>query len=128
MSEKSGGGIVLKLVIVLLALVGVATTSNFRGTASRTQSEKAVLGTIKAFHERQSLFRVTNQRFATWRELEVRGMRLPPNQAIVRVNATSSHWFVAVLDHDTGLICETTGELFDSGLLDLHPTCREQAD
>ena len=118
----------MKLVIVLLALVGVATTSNFRGTANRTKSEKAVLGTIKAVHERQSLFRVTNQRFATWRELEVRGMRLPPNQVIVRANATSSHWFVAVLDHSTGLICETTGELFDSGLLDLHPTCREQSD
>jgi len=125
---RPGGSIVLKLVIVLLAAVGVATTANFRGAARRTKSQTEVIGTIKAFHERQSIFRITNQRFATWRELEVRGMRLPPQQEIVKVNATSSHWFVAVLDHETGLICETTGELFDAGLVDLQPSCRKQGD
>jgi hypothetical protein len=41
----------------------------------------------------------------------------------VRANVTASHWFVALRDGDTGMICARTGELFDDGPLDRAPTC-----
>ena len=76
-------------------------------------------------HAQQSTFRLLNQRFATWSELEARGMRLPVDQAVVKSNASASHWFVSLRDSATGVICDKTGELFDEGPNDYRPVCRE---
>jgi len=42
----------------------------------------------------------------------------------VKSNATASHWFVAIRDMDTGMICERTGELFDESPDERTATCR----
>ncbi|WP_309671827.1 hypothetical protein [Gemmatimonas sp.] len=119
--------IVSSLVVAFVLVVLVVASVRVRGNMRVTRSKDAVSGTLKGVHERQSTFRLLNQRFATWRELEARGMRLPAEQAVVKSNATASHWFVSVRDSATGVICEKTGELFDEGPDDHRPVCREPA-
>ena len=53
-------------------------------------------------------------RFATWPELEARGVVLGENQEIEEWNADASHWFLSVRDRTTGIVCQRTGELFDA--------------
>ncbi|MCE2900332.1 MAG: hypothetical protein ACK6DP_12315 [Gemmatimonas sp.] len=88
-----------------------------------TRSRNALGGTLDTVHQRQTEFRIINQRFATWPELKARGVSLPPWQRVVRSNATASHWFISVRDGDTGMLCSRTGELFDEGPLERTPTC-----
>ncbi len=118
--------IVTSLIVAFVLVVIVVASVRVQGTMRITKSREVVTGTLKAVHERQSTFRLLNQRFATWRELEVRGMRLPANQAVVKSNATASHWFVSVRDSATGVICDKTGELFDDGPDDHRAVCRNQ--
>jgi hypothetical protein len=117
--------ILTSLIVAFVILVVGVLTVNVRGNMRISSSVAAVSGTLKNVHERQSTFRLLNQRFATWRELEARGMRLPEAQAVVKSNATASHWFVSVRDGSTGVICDKTGELFDEGPNDHKPVCRE---
>ncbi|QJR34310.1 hypothetical protein [Gemmatimonas groenlandica] len=123
-SEKDSQ-IVTSLVVAFVLVVLAVGSLRVRGNMRVTQSKDAVSGTLKAVHERQSTFRLLNQRFATWRELEARGMRLPTEQAVVKSNATASHWFVSVRDSATGVICDKTGELFDESPDERRPVCRE---
>ncbi len=119
------GQIVTSLIVTFVLVVLVVASLRMRGTMRVAASIEAVTGTLTAVHARQSTFRLLNQRFATWRELEARGMRLPAAQAVVRSNATASHWFVSVQDGATGVICDKTGELFDEGPNDHRPVCRD---
>ncbi len=121
------GQVVTSLIVAFVLLVIVVASVSVRGTMRLTTSKDAVTGTLKAVHEKQSTFRLLNQRFATWRELEARGMRLPADQAVVKSNATASHWFVSVRDSATGVICDKTGELFDEGPDDHRAVCRDPA-
>lgn len=123
-SEKDGQ-IVTSLIVAFVLVVLVVASIRVRGNMRLTKSKDAVAGTLKVVHERQSTFRLLNQRFATWRELEARGMRLPAEQSVVKSNATASHWFVSVRDSATGVICDKTGELFDEGPDEHRPVCRE---
>lgn len=104
----------------------VALTAYLRisGSVRRANSESAVANTLKELHEKQITFRLLNQRFATWRELEAGGMRLPAQQLVLTSNATSSHWFASVLDRKTGVVCDKTGELMDEGPGEHQPVCR----
>ena len=121
------GQIVTSLIVAFVLLVVAVASVSVRGNMRLTKSREAMTGTLKAVHERQSTFRLLNQRFATWRELEARGMVLPPEQSVVKSNATESHWFVSVRDSATGVICDKTGELFDEGPDDHVPLCRDPA-
>lgn len=123
-AERDGQIVTSAIAALVLIVIAVASVS-VRGSMRVTRSVDAVSGTLKAVHERQSTFRLLNQRFATWRELEARGMRLPADQAVVKSNATASHWFVSVRDSATGVICDKTGELFDEGPNDHRPVCRD---
>lgn len=122
---KQDGQIVTSLIVAFVLVVIVVSSVRVRGTMRVGQSREAVTSTLKAVHQQQSTFRMLNQRFATWRELEARGMRLPVEQAVVRSNASASHWFVSVRDSATGVICDKTGELFDEGPDDRVPVCRD---
>ena len=122
-SEKDGQ-IVTSLIVTFVLIILVVASVRVRGSMRVTKSQDAVTGTLKRVHEGQSTFRLLNQRFATWRELEARGMRLPADQAVVKSNATASHWFVSVRHKATGVICDKTGELFDQGPDEQRPICR----
>lgn len=119
------GHIITSLIVVFVMVVLIVSTVRVRGTMRVSKSREAVTGTLSAVHQQQSTFRLLNQRFATWRELEARGMRLPEDQAVVRSNASASHWFVSVRDGATGVICDKIGELFDEGPNDHGPVCRD---
>jgi hypothetical protein len=119
--------IVTSLIVAFLLVAVLFGSVRVRSNMRATKSITAVSGTLKAVHEKQSTFRLLNQRFATWRELEARGMRLPAKQEVVKSNASASHWFVSVRDSATGVICDKTGELFDEGPDERRPICRDPA-
>lgn len=122
--SKQDGQTVTSLVVAFALVVALTATLRIRGSVRRANSESAVASTLKELHEKQTTFRTLNQRFATWRELEAGGMRLPAQQSLVTSNATSSHWFASVRDRTTGVICDKTGELMDEGPGEHQPVCR----
>jgi len=124
-TAQQDGQIVTSVSVAFLLMVLVVASMSVRGSMRTSTSVAAVTGTLATVHARQSTFRLLNQRFATWRELEARGMRLPVDQAVVQSNASASHWFVSLRDSATGVICDKTGELFDEGPNDHRPICRE---
>ncbi len=113
--------LVIAFTFVLLGFGSLRFTT-VRGVS---QSEAALGSTLKVVHTRQGEFRMINQRFATWRELEARGAKLGPEQRVVVSNASPSHWFLSVRDTKTGVICDQTGELFDESAEERKPRCRE---
>ncbi len=127
-TAQQDGQIVTSVIIAFLLMVLVVGSLRVRGSMRTSSSVAAVTGTLKTVQAKQSTFRLLNQRFATWRELEARGMRLPVDQAVVKSNASASHWFVSVRDRATGVICDKTGELFDEGPNDHRPVCRESGN
>ena len=123
--SQQDGQIVTSVIIAFVLVILVVASVSVRGSMRANKSVAAVTGTLKTVHARQSTFRLLNQRFATWSELEARGMRLPVDQAVVKSNASASHWFVSLRDSATGVTCDKTGELFDEGPNDHQPVCRE---
>jgi hypothetical protein len=111
--------IVVAFVFLTLAIAGVKVSGSVQEDRSRT----AISGTLTKAFEQQTAFRILNQRFATWPELEARGMLLPPKQRVVASNASRSHWFMSVRDTDTGIVCSRTGEIFDDSAADRSPSC-----
>lgn len=117
--------VVTSAIVALVFIVFAAAGLSVRATTTKTRSIEAVTGTLNTVHERQATFRLLNQRFAKWTELENLGMRLPVDQAVVKSNATTSHWFVSLRHTTTGVICSKTGELFDEDPKDHSPVCRD---
>lgn len=111
--------IVVAFVFLTMAIAGVKVSGSMRQDRSRT----AITGTLSKVYEQQTAFRILNQRFATWPELEARGMALPEQQRVVASNASRSHWFMSVRDTSTGIVCSRTGELFDDSPFDRTPSC-----
>lgn len=114
--------IVVAFVFLTVAIAGVKVSGSMKQDRSRT----AITGTLTKVYEQQTAFRVLNQRFATWPELEARGMALPLQQRVEASNASRSHWFMSVRDTNTGIICSRTGELFDDSPLDRTPSCSDR--
>lgn len=127
-ASKQDGQIVTSLIVTFVLLVCAVASVRISGNAKVERSKTAMTGTLENVHVRQSTFHLLNRRFATWSELEARGVKLPGKQSVVSSNATMSHWFVAVRDGSTGVVCEKTGELFDEGPDDRKPTCRDPID
>jgi hypothetical protein len=111
--------IVVAFVFLTLAIAGVKVS----GSMKQDQSRAAIATTLTQAYEQQAVFRVLNQRFATWPELARRGMALPAEQRVVASNASRSHWFMSVRDTNTGIVCSRTGELFDDSPFDRKPSC-----
>ena len=111
--------IVVAFVFLTVAMAGVKMNGSMQQDRSRT----AVTGTLSKVYEQQTAFRILNRRFATWPELQERGMAMPELQRVVASNASRSHWFMSVRDTSTGIVCSRTGELFDDSPLDRQPSC-----
>ncbi len=110
--------------LATFALLTVAVASvTVRGNMTVGRRTTALTGTLAQVREHQQTFRVLNQRFASWTELQAAGMKVPEGQRMVQSNATASHWFVSLRDIETGVVCSRTGELFDDGPNDRTPTC-----
>lgn len=106
---------------VAILLMSVGATSMIRsGTAT-----SALNGSLSLLRTHQSDFRLLNNRFATWTELTALGVGLPPNQSVRASNADASHWFMSVMDQQTGIICDSTGELVEDMSGPAAPVCRK---
>lgn len=104
-----------------LMLAGVSV----RGSLATGRARAALAETLAQVGASQAAFRRAHARFASWEELEARGVRLPARQRVVRASASASHWYLAVLDEEAGLVCDRTGELFeDERGAGRPPTCR----
>jgi hypothetical protein len=113
------------LAVFALLMVAVASLT-VRGNLRANSSRLALSGTLQSVATRQNNYRIIHQRFAAWDELRAQGLSLPSTQRIVSANATPSHWFLAVRDTATGVICERTGELLDEAADERAPICREK--
>ena len=114
---------VTSLIVAFVLLTLGLGSVQVRGGITVDRSKTAISSSLSAVHERQTAFRLLNERFATWSELQDRGMTLGPRQVVVASNATASHWFLSVRDSSTGVTCSRTGELFDEGPDDRRPAC-----
>ncbi len=125
-SSASGDQRIVGVVLGVFLLCAAALASvGVIGTVRTSRAETALRSTLDRVHAQQRQFRLLNQRFATWSELSSSGATLPPNQRVLRSNADGSHWFLSLRDRDAGVICASTGELFDEGPYERKPICRE---
>ena len=112
-------------VAVMLASAGaVMAVVRVTDRVEQGRARAALHGTLATVFERQTAFRSTEARFATWEELSGRGVKLPRTQAVERSSASQSHWFVSLRDRQTGIVCDRIGELFDDAG-DRPPRCRD---
>lgn len=103
--------LIVSFVLLMLGVGVVRVKNDMQVERSRT----AITHTLAVAHVAQSAYHAINQRFASWSELQERGVKLEKQQEVVASNATAYHWFLSVRDNDTGLVCSGTGELFDDG-------------
>ncbi|WP_353266228.1 hypothetical protein [Gemmatimonas sp.] len=115
--------LVTSVVVVFVMIAVVMAGLKVNGSMQQDRSRTAMAGTLSNVYEQQSAFRIINQRFATWPELKARGLRMPQEQRVVASNASPSHWFMAVRDTNTGIVCSRTGELMDESPFERTPTC-----
>ena len=116
--------VVTSAIVALVFIVIAAAWLSVRATTMKTKSIEAVTSTLNTVYQQQVTFRLLNERFASWTELERLGMRLPVDQAVVQTHTTPSHWFLSLRHTTTGVICSKTGELFDEDPNDHRPVCR----
>jgi len=121
--SRSESLLVTSLVATFALLTMAVASVTVRGNMTVERRTSALTGTLAQVHNQQQTFRVLNRRFASWAELEASGVKVPEGQRVVRSNATSSHWYVALRDVETGVVCSRTGELFDDGPDDRSPIC-----
>ncbi len=128
-TTRTGSGdrqIVGGVVLVFLVCAAVLASVSVIGTVRSSRAETALRGTLERVHTQQQQFRLLNQRFATWAELSTAGATLPRSQRVVISDADASHWFLSVRDRAAGVVCTSTGELFDEGPFERPPVCREE--
>ena len=112
--EAEDRRLVLGMVLAFLA-IGFVLMMYGIIDSTRTQLAKQSLSeSLTDVHNQQTKYRSLMGRFATWPELEARGVVLGENQEIEEWNADASHWFLSVRDRKTGIVCQRTGELFDA--------------
>ncbi|WP_439643184.1 hypothetical protein [Gemmatimonas sp.] len=115
--------LVTSVVVAFAMIAMVIAALKVNGGKQQDRSRTAMAGTLSTVYEQQSAFRILNQRFATWPELKARGLRMPQEQRVVASNTSPSHWFMAVRDTNTGIVCSRTGELMDESPFERTPTC-----
>ena len=122
--ERKARSLVMGAVFAFVVTGGTLAAMNYQGSVAEGRSIAALQATLQVVHNEQANFRVLNQRFATWPELEAGGAKLAPTQKVLKSNASSSHWFMSVFDRETGAVCSQTGELFDEEPGERRPSCR----
>lgn len=126
--DRRARTLVLGAVFAFVVTGSVVAAMQYRGSMAEGRSQQALVASLRQVHSQQNNFRVLNQRFATWPELEARGARLAPTQKVLRSNATSSHWFMSLFDRETGVVCDQTGELFDEEPGERRASCRTRSE
>lgn len=111
--------------IGIFVVGAVALLSITVAEASAESRAKAAMGqTFAVVHRRQSEFLSVTGRFATWPELRQQGVTLGARQRVNGSNADASHWFISLVDEESGLICDRIGELMDEDRFERAPVCR----
>jgi hypothetical protein len=122
--ERKARSLVMGAVFAFVVTGATVAAMNYQGSVAEGRSIAALQATLQVVHNEQANFRILNQRFATWPELEAGGAKLAPSQKVLKSNASSSHWFMSVFDRETGAVCSQTGELFDEEPGERRPSCR----
>lgn len=121
--EAQARGVVLGVVGVC-AVLGLAAVSFQVVRSTRVQGSQFALDkSLSAVSDKQTEFRSMMGRFATWPELRDRGLQLEKQQSVTKWNADGSHWFMAVRDGQTGIVCQRTGEMFDNKRTNRRSSC-----
>jgi hypothetical protein len=116
-------GVVLGIVSVC-AVLGLLAVSYQVVRSTRTQGAQYALGkSLTNVSNKQIEFRSMMGRFASWPELRERGVRMESQHAVTKWNADGSHWFMAVRDGRTGIVCQRTGEMFDNQRTNRRTSC-----
>lgn len=116
---------VTSLVTAFVVMAVMIATVSIRGTMRNSGAKGQLTETLGAVSRRQANFRIVNQRFASWTELREQGLALPATQRVVTTNTTPFHWYLAIRDTATGVICERIGELLETRPEDRQTTCRD---
>jgi len=121
--EAQERGVVLGAIGVCAAL-GLIAVGYQVVRSTRVQGAQYALGkSLTQVSTKQSEFRSMMGRFASWPELQDRGMTLEKQQSVTAWNADGSHWFMAVRDGQTGIVCQRTGEMFDNARTNRRTSC-----
>ncbi|MCC6244352.1 MAG: hypothetical protein IT353_16035 [Gemmatimonadaceae bacterium] len=105
---------VLGMVLAFLAIGFVLMMYGIIDSTRSQLAKQTLSESLTEVHDQQTKYRSLMGRFATWPELEARGVALGVNQEVEEWNADGSHWFLSVRDRKTGIVCQRTGELFDA--------------
>jgi hypothetical protein len=92
---------------VMVAIAGMQATTAYQQSKSRETMGQS----LEQVSRQQSSFRLLHGRFATWPELAERGERMAEGLEVLRSNATASHWYMQLLDRDSGLVCDRIHDL-----------------
>lgn len=125
--ERRAKALVMGAVFAFMVTGATVWAMNYQGAVAEGKSIAQLEASLKVVHNQQANFRVINQRFATWPELEAAGARLGPTQKVLRSNASSSHWYMSIFDRETGAVCDQTGELFDEEPGERKSSCRTRS-
>lgn len=122
--ESGERRVVVGVISAFLVCAVLLMSMNVVNSSKESKAKETLGQSFAVVHSRQTEYRSMFGRFATWPELEGRGVRLSPNQTVREWNADASHWFISIRDRETGMVCDRTGELFDEDANERQPVCR----
>ena len=92
---------------VMIAVAGMQAKIAYQQSKSRA----AIGQSLEQVSRHQSSYRLVHGKFATWPELQARGEQIAAGLEVVRSNATTSHWYMQLLDRHSGLVCDRIHDL-----------------
>lgn len=116
--------VVIGVVGAFLASAVILMSMNVVSSGDESKAREKLGESFATVHNRQTEYRAIYGRFASWPELQKRGVEIGPKQTVREWNADASHWFISIRDAETGVICDRTGELFDEAATEREPVCR----
>lgn len=116
--------VVIGVVGAFMVAAAFLMSMNAVSSGDETRAREKLGESFATVHDRQAEYRAIYGRFASWPELQQRGVQIGPKQTVREWNADASHWFISIRDTDTGVICDRTGELFDESAAEREPVCR----
>jgi hypothetical protein len=115
--------VVMALLLVAVIVVIVLASINVRATMRHDAVRQRVGGSLNRASLVQMEFHTRHRRFALWEELSDHGMRLPTGLRVQASTATPSHWYMRVLDVESGTTCDRIGMLTDPPGQPITPSC-----
>lgn len=123
-ATRSDRLVILSMITCFLLMTAVIMWVRVGAGVRVDSSERAVSTALSRAYLAQRDYRILHGRFGSIAELQGRGFRLSPTQTVVDANATASHWYLALRDTVTGVVCSRTGELFDESDRERPPSCQ----